>query len=516
MKKIIIKFNILLFILLFICVLNSPLMAENIKLLILSVNDTHGYISPFVDKNMKESDGKEVGGMAYLASLVREERLKYQGSGLLLNAGDLFQGTPVSNIFKGEPVVKIMNEMRFDATTLGNNEFDWGMQSLFDVLKEAKFDILCANIESKENFALFSLIRPYKIYQINGVRIGVIGVITDLTPSITVPENVNGLEFKKPADTLKKLIPVVKAGGADIVIVLSHCGFDEDRELAKKVKGIDLIIGGHSHTPVKKPVYVGKTIISQAGCYSEYLSKIVLNYDKDSKKISLLKNESYLIPVVDNISNIVSFYEKKAQKDMDQVIGYLNNDLERKSGKIDYPLANFICDIINKKAESQICFENNGGIRASLNKGEVRMKDAFMVLPFENAIVSMDLTGKDILDIMEKALGSEGRGMQVSGLTIKFDSTRPDGEKVVEMLAGNERLDFDKIYRVSVNNFLSEGGDNYVQFKNGKNKVSFKRDNGRPFLVRDALIEYIKVNSPVTYNIQGRITDLAKVKEEVK
>ncbi len=177
----------------------------------------------------------------------------------------MFQGSPVSNLFHGTPVMEVMNEVRFDAMTLGNHEFDWGMGALTRLRKEAHFPFLAANIvDSRGN--LLPGIRPYTILQRGHAKVAVIGVTTPETGYTTKPDNVKGLTFLSPEAVLPRLIQEVRQQGASIVIVLSHLGLDADKSLAAAVPGIDVIVGGHSHTEIPKPLKTESgTVIVQAG-----------------------------------------------------------------------------------------------------------------------------------------------------------------------------------------------------------------------------------------------------------
>ena len=238
-------------------------------LTILHVNDYHGRIKPFIDKTNNPQE--QVGGAPCLAAMIKRARAKNPGGTLLLAAGDMFQGSPVSNLFHGAPVMDVMNELKFDAMTLGNHEFDWGIAALTRLRKEARFPFLAANIvDSKGN--LLSGIRPYTIVQKGHAKVAVIGLTTSEIAYITKPDNLQGLTFPGPEAILPRLIQEVRQQGASIVILLSHLGFEADKRVASAVPGINVIVGGHSHTVIPKPLQTeGGTVIVQAGAYGVYL-----------------------------------------------------------------------------------------------------------------------------------------------------------------------------------------------------------------------------------------------------
>jgi 2',3'-cyclic-nucleotide 2'-phosphodiesterase (5'-nucleotidase family) len=243
---------ILLSLILFVLYAYVPFaFSETVEIRILHINDFHGFAEPYKPLG---SD-KMLGGIYYLSEV--ENRLRSEKPSLLLSAGDMIQGNNWANLFGGKSVIELMNAMRFDAMVVGNHEFDFGQEVLRQRISEANFPFLGANIEG------FDILKPYVIKEIAGIKIAIIGIVTEDTPVSTHPRNVAGLKFLLHKDTVVKYINELK-GKVDIIIVLSHIGHHADRVLAEKVKGIDVIVGGHSHTKIEKPILIGETIIVQA------------------------------------------------------------------------------------------------------------------------------------------------------------------------------------------------------------------------------------------------------------
>ena len=213
---------------------------------ILYLNDFHGFAEPYKSPGSNEL----LGGISYLAAKV--DKLRDEKPSLLLAAGDMMEGNIWANLFQGQSVIDLMNEMRFDVMVVGNHEFDFGQDVLKKRISEAKFPVLAANVEGLD------ALKPYVIKEVAGTKIAVIGVVTDETPISTNPRNVAGLRFFSPEETVRKYVRELKSK-ADIIIVLSHIGYHDDRALAEKVKRIDVIVGGHSHTEILSPVVVGNT-----------------------------------------------------------------------------------------------------------------------------------------------------------------------------------------------------------------------------------------------------------------
>ncbi|MCX5718506.1 MAG: metallophosphatase, partial [Nitrospirae bacterium] len=225
--------------------------AEQTEIRILYVNDFHGFAEPYKPFGSDEMSG----GIVYLSA--RVNALRKEKVSLLLSAGDMIQGNNWANLSQGESVIELMNAMGFDAMVVGNHEFDFGQDVLKKRISEAKFPVLGANVEGLD------MLKPFVIKELDGIKVAILGIVTEDTPVSTHPRNVSGLKFLSEESTVEKYMTELKIK-ADIIIILSHIGHHADRILAEKVKGIDVIVGGHSHTKVEKPLRVGNTLIVQA------------------------------------------------------------------------------------------------------------------------------------------------------------------------------------------------------------------------------------------------------------
>ncbi|MDR3569071.1 MAG: bifunctional UDP-sugar hydrolase/5'-nucleotidase [Syntrophobacteraceae bacterium] len=475
-----------------------------VSLTILHVNDTHGHIvpfSPFVGKILDH--GRKVGGAAYLATMIETQRAKNPQGTILLSAGDMFQGTPESNVFHGKPVVEIMNYLHFDAMALGNHEFDWGQGVLHSIISWASFPVISANITTPEGGPIEG-VKPYIILQRKGVRIAVIGLTTPTTRYTTKPENVADLTFSSPSSVMPSLIREVRAKGASIVIALTHLGLNSDEQLAGQVRGIDLIVGGHSHTVVMDPVVESGTVIVQAGSYGRYLGVMKISFDPETKKILTFTRQNELVavspqaaPPDPEVARIVDKYEAKIQAEFSKTIGTAAVDLRRDSAE-ESNLGDLIADAMRDASGAQIAFENNGGIRDNIPAGPITLNEVFTTLPFDDNIVSMTLSGKQVREAIERSAAYGRISLQVSGIQIVFDLSKPPGERAVSIKVGGKPLDEGATYRVATNDFLASGGDRFEVFKQG-------RDISTGQSLRDAVAQYIGNNSPVKTGGAGRI-----------
>ncbi|MCX7720552.1 MAG: bifunctional metallophosphatase/5'-nucleotidase [Dictyoglomus thermophilum] len=496
-------FKKLLLLTILIILFSSLIFAQEIKpieIKILHINDFHGRLQPYIVKSISENI--PVSGGAYLAYLINEERSKNPDGTILLSAGDMFQGTPISNIFKGEPVIKMMNYLKFDAMTIGNHEFDWGQEQLQAWIKSSNFPYLAANILKDKNY--LPNVKPYIILERKGIKIAIIGLTTQETAYIVKPDYVKDLTFVEPEKVLPNLIKEVKDQGAQLIIVLSHLGYDADKKLAENVQGIDVIVGGHSHTVVTKPVIVRGTIIVQAGYNGIYLGVLDLKIQPETGIVLDFTKENILKTVFagpenkqdPEVASLIETYASQLKEEFSKVVGETLVDLVRNYNE-ESNVGNVICDAMLEASKAQIAFQNSGGIRMDIPKGKITMEQVYSMLPFDNVLVEMDLTGKDILDLLEQSATLEKGILQVAGIKVKYDMRRPVGSRVIEVLIKDEPLDPNKVYRVVTNDFLAAGGDKFTAFTRGKN-ITYGD------MLRDVFVEYLKKHSPISPKVEGR------------
>jgi len=488
--------------------------ADQKEIRILYLNDFHGFAEPYKPFGSDEM----LGGIAYLASKVNS--LRSEKPSVLLAAGDMMQGNNWANLSQGESVIELMNAMKFDAMVLGNHEFDFGQDILKKRISEASFPVLGANVEGING------LKPYIVMEISGVRIGIIGVVTEDTPVSTHPRNVGGLKFIKADESVKKYEEELQRE-TDILLVLSHIGHAGDRALAEKAKAIDVIVGGHSHTRVLRPVMVGNTIILQAWEHAKALG--VLDITVEDGKIKRFDGRLEEIkPVQDeedkNIMAIVEKYRKNVDAVLNETIGEAGIDLDGENVRTkETNLGDYIADIMKNASGADIAIINGGGIRTSIKKGEIKVKNVYSVLPFDNYIVSIKLTGRRIREALEHGVSAvekgEGRFPQVSGLTFKYFPLLKSGARTKEIYINGIALDPDNEYTVATNDFLAAGGDGYKAFGEAvKSSGDFEvtggvmkgeklvfSDSGR--WLRDVVIGCIKDKNKISPAVERRITE---------
>lgn len=486
--------------------------AAPVTIRILHVNDFHGFADPYKPLGSDE----KLGGIAYLAARAAELRKEYPS--VLLSAGDMIQGNNWANLFQGRPVIEVMNLMGFDAMVPGNHEFDFGQEVLLRRISEAKFPVIAANVGG------FGEFKPYIIKDVDGVRVAVIGIVTDETPVSTHPKNVDGLTFRAPADVINKYLREIRAQ-ADVVIALTHIGYAADRALAEKVPGIDVVVGGHSHTKVDVPAVVGKTIIVQAWEHGKVLGVLDLTVDEGkiagfTGRLEEIRPEGKADEAVAGVAKV---YREKVDAALNERIGVASVDLDGANVRLqETNLGNFIADIIRETSGAEAAIINGGGIRTSIREGEIRRKDVYAVLPFDNYIVAVRLTGAQIRQALEHGISAvernEGRFPQVSGIRFSYDPSAAAGSRVRDVSIKGRPLDMQKEYSVATNDFLAAGGDGYRAFGDAvKSSRDFEviggmmkgdklvySDAGR--WLRDVVAAYIKGKGAISPLAAGRIS----------
>jgi len=238
---------------------------------ILHLNDLHGYIAERLDNN-----NKPFGGMARVATVVAETRRQNPWT-LMVDSGDHIQGAPIANFFYGSNVIEAYNAIQLDLATFGNHEFDWGRETIEKRMNEAKYDYICANLIDSKSGQLFTG-KGYVVKEVGPVTLGFTGLITPELPTLVNPKRFEGLQVLDPAAAAGEAAAALKKNGSVYNIVLSHLGFEEDKKLAQKVEGIDLIIGGHSHTRLDQPLEVAGVKIVQTGQHGENLGRVDLEF----------------------------------------------------------------------------------------------------------------------------------------------------------------------------------------------------------------------------------------------
>ena len=501
-------------------------MAEGpITVTILHTNDTHAHLESFEPFKQPLQ-----GGVARRYTLIEQIRAE-GGNVILLDAGDVFQGTLYFNQYQGQADLYFMNAMGYDAMCVGNHEFDSGPAVLAAFVDGAEFPVISANIDVSAEPTLAGKIPAYTVLDVAGEKIAVFGLTTEDTPILSSPGP--NVIFKDPISSAEATVDELEAQGINKIIALTHLGYSRDLDLAAAVEGIDVIVGGHSHTllgdmegaegpyptvvtsPAGEPV-----LVVTAKCWGSYLGRLDVTFTAEGVVETyggapIFIDES--IPENPEMAAKLAEYAAPIEELKATVIGQTAVDLDGEREHVrtmETNLGNLICDAMLWRTAADntvIAIQNGGGIRASIPAGDVSLGQVLEVLPFGNTIVNFDLTGAEIVEALENGVSMveevKGRFPQVGGLRYAFNPDLPAGSRIISVEVWDPAqkayvpLDLKATYRVCTNNFLYGGGDGYEVFATKAQNV-----NETGLLLSDVLVEYIKARSPVSPAVEGRIT----------
>lgn len=466
----------------------APLSAKDIRIFIYHTNDIHGWILTRPNKRKKL-----VGGADVLARYFREA----PGPKLLIDAGDWFQGTPEGSLTKGKALVSFFNAVPYDVIEVGNHDFDFGQAQLEKLVHSLHMPVLGANVYSLKTGKRVPYLKPFVIKNLAGIKIGVFGLLTTNMPNLTFHKNIRGLKFRREIDEAKDEVRILKGKGATVIIAVTHVGiqtpksapFEDDRFIASHVAGIDLIVGGHSHTLLPKGVRdsVHHTLIVQTGSYLTHVGKVTLWINPLTKKVvrskaRVIKINPQKMGSDPQIKKILARYQQEVGKKMNQVLGQSPRTFKRKFDR-ESAIGDWAADCLRLWAKTDVAFQNSGGLRADLPRGPVTWRDIFDVMPFDNYVATMSLSGAQIREILEWGVSGNQGIIQVSGIRFDYDPKAPAQKRVRDVWIDNQPLVSSSSYSVATLNFLAQGGDGYKTFIHGRNS------SVEPVLVRDVFAQ---------------------------
>lgn len=477
---------------------------------ILHTNDTHGRAIP-------DSSG---GNMGYTAVSALKKSAEAAGAQvILLDAGDTLHGLPFATVSKGESIVELMNLIGYDAMAPGNHDFNYGSARLSELSKLMKFPLLSSNVLVKENGQNF--LKNHIIITKNGVDYGIFGLSTPETAYKTNPKNVETLEFKNPIEAAKLEVANLKASGADVIIALAHIGTDGSSEftterLAKEVDGIDLIVDGHSHSLHEEGLKVKDTLIVSTG---EHLKNIgVAVFNKEGKLSAGTVNASTFTETDPSVDQVIEKLSKENESVLSEVIGKTKVVLDgvRENARTkETNLGDLTADAMRHGTKADVAITNGGGIRASIDIGDITKLDMVTVFPFGNYVVTKYVTGEALVQALELGVSGypapSGPFPQVSGISFGIDASKPAGSRVKDVKVNGSPVDLKAKYLLATNDFMAVGGDGYTMFKDFATENEFGA-------LEEILMAYIKELGVVNIQTDGRIKVVAEapVKEPVE
>lgn len=487
-----------------------------VPLRVLHWNDFHSRNVPYNvtarDSITQRDTTYQVGGSATLSGYINKFRMTDQPV-LALNAGDDFQGTPISTITKGRSQIELLNIINPDAFVLGNHEFDYGTPSLSDHLKIATFSFLTANIFDFERGQTY--VPPAKISKFRNIAVGIVGLSPPDLETLVVRDSLKNIRVLNTDSVANFHIKKFKSDGVDLIVVLSHMGYDHDVLLAQRFPQIDLIVGGHDHRVIPKPERVNRTLITQAGSWGRWLGKIDLIVDIKGDSIfsyegSLVETRTSDIDPDPLAAQKVEELESAIRTLMAEVIGELKNPWKKppRGLRTESTSGNWQADVIRAYAETDVAFQNVGGIRDDLSPGPITVGDVWRISPFSNHFVKFKVNGRQLLEMLEFQLAANMREMvQISGLRIIFDSSKPEGSKLLSATIKGNAIVPDAMYSIATNNYVAS--NLITHFGIDPKSVDLTNLQG---IDRDVFIEAIRRAKIVNPTLDGRMKDMANEK----
>ncbi|MFT8244813.1 bifunctional metallophosphatase/5'-nucleotidase [Roseomonas sp. BN140053] len=490
-------------------------------------NDFHSHHDPIVAGGATCRPGRPCfGGAARLAGAIRQAKDAVSAEGrapLLLDAGDEFTGSLFYTLHRGAAEAAVQKANGVQAMTLGNHEFDHGPQNLANYLGQLPFPVLSANLDLTDEPLLRDRVTPWTVLEAGGRRFAVIGLTTPDTATSSSPGPT--VRFGDPAVALERVLAQLRAQAAQqgpmTVVLLSHLGLETDRRLARAVPGLDVIVGGHSHTllanglaeaegpdPVMEESSAGPVRIVQAGCFGRYLGRLDLDLSDAGRVVShqgVMRELGTDVAEDPEVAQVVARFAAPLEELKRRPIARIPTTLSIEGCRSgECAIGNLMADAMLAAVPSaEVAITNGGGMRAGLVEGTVTMGDVLAMLPFANTIATVTLRGRDLKAALENGVSkvpdTVGRFPQVAGLRVQWTADAPPGQRVTILEVAGAPFDPERPYRIVTNNFMRRGGDDYVSMRD--DALEFY-DNGAP--LEDSLIAFLSDGRPVA-GIDGRL-----------
>ncbi len=508
--------------------LTSGMAFADFSLTILHTNDFHARFEPISKYDSpcsaeSNDEGKCFGGTARLVTAVEEARARAENS-ILVDGGDQFQGTLFYTHYKGKVAAEFMNKLGYDAMTVGNHEFDDGPEVLAGFMEAVNFPVLLSNADVSGEQMLAGKLAKSTIIERGGEKIGLIGLTPQDTDELSSPGA--NVIFSDPSAAVQGEVDMLTSMGVNKIIVLSHSGYGVDQEVAANTTGVDVIVGGHTNTLLSNtneraegpyPTMVGSTAIVSAYAYGKFLGELNVTFNDDGEIIeakgeplimdgSVAEDDTTKGRVAELAAPLEELRQKVVAEAAVEIVGSRDECRAR-----ECPMGNLIADAMLDRVKDKgitIAIQNGGGIRASIDAGEVTMGEVLTVLPFQNTLSTFEVNGATMMEALENgaSLIEEGGGRfaQVAGLKYTFDAAAEPGARVsgvVVMEAGAwVPLDAGKTYGVVSNNFVRNGGDGYKMFRGASNVYDFGPD------LAEVTADFLAGKGPYTPYLDGRIS----------
>ena len=485
---------------------------------ILGLNETHGQLVPLPQRNPDDTR-TAVGGAAALATYLEREEAENPLRTLIVDSGDFMQGPAISSYFEGKSTVEVFNEIGVDSVAVGNHEFDWGRDALNQRIAEANFPFLANNIIEDATGTQPRGIAPYKIYKVDGLKVGVIGVGNPDTKNVTLPEATEGLSFlniDQSAVAVANSVEELRAQKVETIVLTPHMGLESASEgplaellsklPARSAEELDFVLGGHIPLDISTKIN-GVPVVQPFGNTRGY-ADASLTVDRatgDVIKFAATSDRVLTdsVPPDPEVKAIVDRYQAQLDEALNKVVGEATTSILRgETRMVESEMGNFVADSMRTYfPDVQFAFQNAGGLRADIDEGPITLEEIYAVLPFNNTLVTMNLTGAQVEQVLEEGANSQYGTVQVSGLKWAYDADAPFGNRVTRVtLPDGTPIDPNATYKIATNNFMASGGDQFTTLTQGQNTTDTQIN------LVDTVVRYLEVNSPVDPQVEGRLT----------
>ncbi len=448
-------------------------MRDSVLLRVLSMNDLHGALFP---RTTTWSEGRQVGGVATLDATMDSATAQCRCPTIRLDAGDELQGTLESNLLYGRQTIQAMNQMKVAAAVIGNHELDWGVDTLRARMSESKYPWLAANLIDSVTGKRPDWVRPWTMIQVDTLRVAIIGYMAAGTKNMVRAGNAPGLAWRGGLAAIADVLAEVKAKRPSVTILLAHeGGFCEQSgcngevfDLAKELPAgsVDLIVAGHTHALLATQVNGIPIVQARSSGTAIGVTDLVRRPDGGVRGyIDVRPTFADQVTPDSSLGELTYQIRKQTAPLASRQIATLAAPLTKEPEDGQYPLGTFVADAQRNLLRADASVMNNTGIRASLPSGVVTYENLYALQPFGNRIVVVFLSGKELRAVLEHVLETGTPTAHVSGITVTWDSTRPPGQRVTQvMMPGKKKLKDGDTCRVAVNDFLATGGSGYAMF----------------------------------------------------
>ncbi len=504
--------------------LSAGVASADYSLTILHTNDFHARFEPIskYDSGCGEEDnaeGKCFGGSARLVTALEAAKARTNNH-ILVDGGDQFQGTLFYTYYKGKLAAEMMNKMGYDAMTVGNHEFDDGPEVLRGFMDSLDFPVLMSNADVSGEPLLADVLMKSTVIERGGEKLGLIGLTPQDTDELASPGD--NIIFTDPSEAVQGEVDKLTADGVNKIIVLSHSGYKVDQMVAANTTGVDVIVGGHSNTYLSNtsekaagayPTMVGETAIVQAYAYGKFLGELNVTFNDDG-----VITEAVGEPIVMDASVTEDATTKSRIAEAAKPLEEIRNKVVASSAEsiegdrsvcrvMECQMGNLVADAMLARVADQgiqIAIANSGGLRASIDAGDVTMGEVLTVLPFQNTLSTFHVSGQTVIDALENGVSQieevAGRFPQVAGMTFTVTATAEPGSRISDVMVAGAPIDPAATYGLVSNNYVRNGGDGYKMFRDADKAYDFGPD------LADVTAEYLAENAPYAPYVDGRIT----------